>query len=254
MPRKSLTTLTGPVARETLPGMPDSGQSLAPLYESEHALDLLSRRKTELPGSIVDLEAKAQAARDVISSQREALEDAEKHRREQEGALQDSEAQRDKFKGQTALVKTNAEYTALLREIDQVTDGIGRIEEEILVAMERIDELSGALEVTVREQERLAAEFDEAAAKVRDELRQVEVDLEGRAKELEQHIGDLEPKVRHLFERARQAKGSGCAMISGRVCSACHRDIPFEDINKVLGGEVIPCQSCRRLLVVDPSA
>ncbi len=77
MPRKSLTTLTGPVARETLPGMRDPGQSLEPLYESEHALDLLSRRKIELPASIVDLEAKAQAARDVISSQREALEDAE---------------------------------------------------------------------------------------------------------------------------------------------------------------------------------
>ena len=224
---------------------------LRQLCECEQALDELSRRRTTLPGRITEVEGKAQAARDVISSQREALEEAEKQRRDREAALQDTEAQRDKFKGQTALVKTNEEYTALLREIDQATEGIGRIEEEILVAMEQIEEISGGLADTEREQERIAAEFDGQAKELQSELRQVESDLESRDKELGERTGELEAPVRHLFERARKAKGSGTTIVSGRVCTACHRDVPFEDINRVLGGEVVPCQSCRRLIVID---
>ena len=74
------------------------------------------------------------------------------------------------------------------------------------------------------------------------------------AKELDERVGGLEPSVRHQFERARKAKGTGTTIVSGRVCAACHRDVPFEDINRVLGGEILPCQSCRRLLVHDPNA
>ncbi len=234
--------------------MSDPAEALAKLYECEQSLEQLSRRQNELPGRIVGLEASAQAARDVITAQRDALEDTEKRRREQEAALQDTEAQRDKFKGQTALVKTNEEYTALLREIDHANDSISRIEEEILVAMEQIEELSAGLEVAMRDQERIASDFDDQAKQLQAELRQVESDLESRAKELDERVAELEPSVRHQFERARKAKGTGTTIVSGRVCAACHRDVPFEDINRVLGGDILPCQSCRRLLVLDPNA
>lgn len=229
-------------------------QALAPLHECEQALDALSRRRAELPGRIAEVEGKAQAARERIAAQREALEEAEKLRREREAALQDTEAKRDKFKGQTALVKTNEEYTALLREIDQAGENISQIEEEILVAMERIEEVTDGLAATEREQERIAQDFDRQAKQLQDELRQVESELESSAKQLDERVAELEPGVRHLFERARQAKGSGTASLKGQVCVACHRDVPFEDINRVIGGDVVPCQSCRRLLVVDPNA
>lgn len=233
--------------------MSEPSTALKALFECEHSLDGLTRRRAALPGRIAEVEARAQAARDVVAGQREALDEAEKQRRDREAALQDTEAQREKFKGQTALVKTNEEYSALLREIDQATEGIGRIEEEILLAMERIEEVSATLATTEREQEQVAAGLDGQAKELRDELQQVETELEVRAKELETCMGELEPGVRQLFERARQAKGTGTTSVQGRVCSACHRDVPFEDINRVLGGEIVPCQSCRRLLVVDPA-
>jgi predicted nucleic acid-binding Zn-ribbon protein len=228
--------------------------ALIQLHECEQVLDELSRRQAALPGRIAEAETAAQAARDVIASQREALEEAEKQRREREAALQDTEALREKFKGQTALVKTNEEYTALLREIDQATENIGRIEEEILVAMERIDEIGAGLEASEREQEAIAKDFDARAVQLQDELRQVEGELGTRTKELDERVAELDADVRHSFERARKAKGSGTATVTGRVCASCHRDVPFEDINRVIGGEIVPCQSCRRLLVVDPAA
>jgi predicted nucleic acid-binding Zn-ribbon protein len=233
--------------------MSDPAEALAKLCECEQSLEQLSRRQNDLPGRIAGFEANAQASRDVISAQRDALDDTEKRRREQEAALQDTEAQRDKFKGQTVLVKTNEEYTALLREIDRANDSISRIEEEILGAMEQVEELSASLEVTTREQERIAQDSDDQAKQLQAELRQVESDLEATAKELDERVGELESSVRHQFERARKAKGTGTAIVTGRVCDACHRDVPFEDINRVLGGAILPCQSCRRLLVLDPN-
>jgi len=225
--------------------------TLEALRTCEAEVEELERLTSQLPKDIEAALERAAAARVAIEAEEQKLEAAEQSRRTHEAEMQDCEAKREKYKGQTALVKTNEEYTALLREIDQATEGIGRIEEEILVAMEQIEEISGGLADTEREQERIAAEFDGQAKELQNELRQVESDLESRDKELGERTGELEAPVRHLFERARKAKGSGTTIVSGRVCTACHRDVPFEDINRVLGGEVVPCQSCRRLIVID---
>ncbi len=234
--------------------MPVSAEALSALHACEHALHQLARRQAKLPERIAGLEASAQAARDVIAKGREELEETERLRREKEAELQDCEAQRDKFRGQTANVKTNPEYTALLSEIDQVDARISRVEEEILTAMERIEELSAALETTEREQGKAAQDLDDRAKQVAEELKHVHVDAETRSAELDRRVEELDAQTRLLFDRARKAKGTGTTKLSGRVCASCHRDVPFDDINRVIGGQILPCQSCRRLLVVDPDA
>ncbi|MBW2280606.1 MAG: hypothetical protein JRG76_00030 [Deltaproteobacteria bacterium] len=234
--------------------MPEPNEALSVLHACEYSLDQLARRREELPGKVAGLEARAQGARDLIAQGREELEAGEKLRRDKEAELQDCEAQRSKFQGQTAQVKTNTEYTALLHEIDHAGERISSIEEEILVAMERIDDLSAALEIGEREQGKEAKDLDGQAKQLAEELKQVQVDAETRSAELGGLVEGLDAQTRLLFERVRKARGTGTTKVVGRVCASCHRDVPFEDINRVIGGEILPCQSCRRLLVIDPEA
>ncbi len=230
--------------------MSDPAEALAKLYECEQSLEQLSRRQNELPGRIVGIEVSAQAARDLITAHRDALEDTEKRRREQEAALQDTEAQRDKFKGQTALVKTNEEYTALLSEIDTVTNRISQLEEEILLAMEAVDEVSGGLSDFRSGKEHAEREQTSLADELKRRLAEAEAELEAHEKEREHLAGELPDPAGASYLRMRKTGRSGTTTYRDRTCIACHRDIPYETINRVIGGELHSCPHCQRILVV----
>ena len=144
------------------------------------------------------------------------MADAERRRRDLEAELQDREAQREKFQSQTALVKTNEEYSALLREIDQTSERIGQIEEEILETMDRTEQLQVEVAATVEREtaglRQLQKELDERRAR----LEQVETELVERGARTgdaarpgrPQGAQPLQPRVRPARQRGRPHPGS----------------------------------------------
>jgi predicted nucleic acid-binding Zn-ribbon protein len=234
--------------------MTDVSETLQSLHACEREIDELSRARDDLPGAIEQAEANAHAAREVITDAKEKLEAAERKRRDKEAELQDTEALREKFQGQTSVVKTNEEYSALLREIEGAEQKISQVEEEILLAMETIEEVTAMLAETELEQSRKAEQFDRQAAELRDQLVSVERDLESHEVERERLAAGLGAQVQHSYEKLRRAKGSGTASVEGQSCSACHRAVPWEVVNRVKAGEILPCETCRRLLVVPVDA
>jgi predicted nucleic acid-binding Zn-ribbon protein len=227
---------------------------LRSLYACEREIDELSRARADLPGAIEQAEANAQAARDVVTNAKEKLEAAERKRRDKEAELQDTEVLKAKFQGRTSVVKTNEEYSALLREIEGAERKISQLEEEILLLMETIEEVGAMLAEIEVEQNQAAEQFDEQAADLRQQLVAVERDLESRGAERERFAAGLGAGVQASYERLHRAKGSGTASVEGQSCSACHRAVPWEVVNRVKAGELLPCETCRRLLVVPDDA
>lgn len=229
--------------------MPDAS-FLLELHDCEQAFDGLARARQELPGVVDEFDSKAQAARDVVAQIAGELAAAESNRRSKEAELQDCETQRDRFQGQTVQVKTNTEYTALLHELEQVGAKISDVEEEILLAMETIDDCQVRLESTASEQKQIEAGFERQAAEARDRLTQVESELGDATSKLGKLTETLDAKTKNHFERTRKAKGSGTTRVADFACGSCHRAVPLEDINRVAGGEILTCGNCARLLVV----
>ncbi|HXZ85260.1 MAG TPA: hypothetical protein VEI82_07200, partial [Myxococcota bacterium] len=110
--------------------------SLDALAQRESVILELERSRAAIPVAIAKAEARAQAAGDAAAQKRAELDGFEKARRAREAEAQDVAAKRDKLHGQSAVVKTNKEYTALLGEIDAHQKRIAQIEDEILAAME----------------------------------------------------------------------------------------------------------------------
>ncbi len=214
------------------------------------ATQALTRSLSELPKSIAETEAKAQAARDVSQSERKRIEDAEKTGRAKEAELADCEAQRDKYQSQTAMVKTNEEYSALLGEIDGMRTRISQLEEEILLAMETVDQAGGRLKGFEREQRQVEQESVDRVARLREQMEDVRRQIELREQEREGLLAELGPEVKAGYERVRARKGTGTALVRKHTCVACHRQVPPETVNRVLAGEVHTCGSCQRILFV----
>ena len=203
----------------------------------QHTLDL-ARERAQIPDAIAKAGANAQAARDLIASERSALENAEHTRRSKEAEVADCEAKREKFQSQAPMVKTNAEYTALLHEIDGMTQRISQIEEEILLAMEEADRIGARIQDVEKEQTEAEQGFLREAKKLAARLEEVEKESELRQQEREELLSRLDPKARSHYQRIRAAPGTGVAWVQGGSCAACHRQVPPERINRVIGGEL----------------
>src|SRR5262245_49099994 len=141
--------------------------SLQALAEREGVILELERARLAIPQAIEKAEARSAGASAVAARVRGELEAAEKLRRTRESETQDVAAKRDKLHAQSAVVKTNKEYTALLHEIDAHQKRIAEIEDEILVAMEQIETLG----VEVRGAEASARALTQEVGKETDELR-----------------------------------------------------------------------------------
>ena len=230
--------------------MPELKITLESLYRSERELEELGREAAALPEAIAALNAKAEAARQAVESERQKLEEAEQRRRQFEAELADTEAKREKYEGQTALVKTNAEYTALLAEIETAKQRASALEEEILLAMEAVDEVSGRLDAFTKEKKQEEAAFVAEAEKLGARLVEVEAGREARESERQTLSGELPAEARSDYDLARRARGSGVAVVQQHVCSGCHRDVPYETVNRLQAGELLSCMSCQRVLVV----
>ncbi|MCE2390613.1 MAG: hypothetical protein J4G09_03940 [Proteobacteria bacterium] len=226
--------------------------NLALLASFEEEIASLRQECARLPGVVAGFEAQAQQARDRIAAAREELKSAEKEHRTREAQLQDYEQQKSHFQGQSALVKTNAEYTALLAEIDGMSTRIEETEDEILGLMERIELAHETLAVVESEQTALEAEANRQADEQRASLERATDLLQQRQSERDSLVLELDPLIQRAYARASSQGGMPVARIRAGSCSACHRSIPPEVENRVLAGDLHTCQNCFAILVVDP--
>jgi len=229
--------------------MEASKPGLLQLAETEAVVLELERERARLPQAIAAAEARAAAAREAASQGRTRLETAEKERRAHESEVQDLGVKRGKFQAQSAVVKTNKEYTTLLHEIETHSKRIAEIEDAILVAMETIEtatDESKRADATARQTDQ---EVSKETEELRAQLADVEKRLAVRVEERRVLLAGLGPRVEALYTRVMKTRGNGIARIEHDGCSACHRSLPPEVMNRVRAGEVHACASCHCILV-----
>ncbi len=229
--------------------MEASNPSLLQLAETEAAVLALDRERVRLPQAIAAAEARSTAAREIAAQVRARLETADKERRAHEAQVQDQTAKRSKFQAQSAVVKTNKEYTTLLHEIETHSARIAELEDAILLVMETIETASDELKQVDATARQTAQEVAKETEELRSQLTVVEKQLALRVDERNALLVALGPRVEALYSRVMKTRSNGIARIEHDGCSACHRTLPPEVMNRVGAGEVHACASCHCILV-----
>jgi uncharacterized protein len=207
------------------------------------------RKNTQAPKRLAEIEQDLQKAKDKAAKEKEIIEELDKERRRKEKEL-DTEKERIK-KVQVKLyeIKTNKEYQAVLKETEAAQAANDKTEEEIILLLERIEELRKDYEASV------------AYVKKRDK------EVEAERKELEKEIiavGSVVTRLRKerdalLSKVSREAKTrynmliekrSGLAVVNVKdgVCLGCYMNIPpqlFIEVSKNV--RLITCPSCNRI-------
>jgi predicted nucleic acid-binding Zn-ribbon protein len=224
------------------------------LASCEAELADLRQECRRLPLAIGELEAAIAAALARVEEARQALEAVERRRRAKEAEIADGEARRGKLLGQSALVKTNIEYTTLLREIDDTTAHISAAEEEVLLAMEEGDSLRALQQQVQREQSAIQADLQRRLAEQRALLEKTLARREFVERERDGIVPKLGAEIERTYRRVASRGGMPVAKLVAASCSACHRAVPPEIQNRIRKGELRTCENCLAILVPTPSA
>jgi uncharacterized protein len=220
-------------------------------------LQVLEDKRQELirgyaatPKRIAELEKEFEGFESAFLAKKAEFEHARKMRRALEQTISDFETKITRSKTRMNEVKTNKEYQAILKEIDDIKKEIGSKEDEALEYMEKIEVLGKQVKVEEKElsehKQRIEAEKKQLLAeseRVKGRLERLEAIA---AKVREQVEPVLLKRNDHLLQR--QA-GIAVAACDAGVCLVCHLNIPPQKFIELMKDETImQCPHCHRFL------
>ena len=153
------------------------------------------------------------------------------------------------------------QINATQREIASLKDQCDAVEEQAIIALERIDSLH-------EDRDRIASELHDSRATLQQALAQWaerQPKLQQRVAELvefrEQLQSELNGEQRRLYSTAlgRGTHGAstaaGITSIDGFICRTCHKRLPPMWVNESrIWARLHCCDGCKRILVFDPDA
>jgi uncharacterized protein len=212
-------------------------------------------RIADHPSLVQGLDTRLASATAALDAARAGVADNQADRRSVEKDLAVINGRLSKFKGQLMEVKTNKEYTAMLKEIEAAQTELGRLEDRLLERMLEADAL------TVRQKEAeagLAADKGVIAgerAQLEEETVRLQRELEEAVASRTRVVAELSAAVLSTYETVRSKRGAAVAEVRGGYCSACHVRLRPQVANELLRQEMLfQCESCQRFLVHRPAA
>ena len=153
------------------------------------------------------------------------------------------------FGGAVANAK---ELESIRREVDNLRKRKAEREDELLVVLERREEVERrAKEAEARAEDRRVAVATVAGDASR-ELAQIAADLTAKQADRDRLAAGFDPELLELYDDLRkQKKGVGVAALVDGVCQGCHEKLSAVELDRIKHTEDVPrCEYCRRILVL----
>jgi len=229
--------------------MTATSQSLRELHRIHRQLADLGERLDAGPRKIAasaamvtkQQTAETQAAEDLTSA-RVAVDQKQLELKSGESKIADL-----KVKLNTA--SNNREYQAFLEQIAAAEMANSVLEDEILEALEKIEQLQIGQGQAKESVEKAKTELARTEKMVTDETGQLESEVVRLEAELQGCEEQLPAEFRAEYDRVVRGKGEeAMAPIDGDNCGGCFQQVTPNMMNELSLGRVVMCRACGRLL------
>jgi predicted nucleic acid-binding Zn-ribbon protein len=152
-------------------------------------------------------------------------------------------------------IKNTKELQALQREIEQIRQSNGDLEEDLIRVFEEIDRIKGELKAKEEEAAMLQEEWQQRQEQMQSKISGID-QLVSEAHTLRKTIasqisGELISRYELIFARRG---GSAVVEVTGGICQGCYMNIPPQLWNEIIKSEKVNlCPSCQRILYYKPS-
>lgn len=234
--------------------MSDATQQLIDLQDTDRRIRKLLEIIDSVPQEKEKIKQELSGAEAGVAAAKEAHQAVELKVKSIEMEISTCRERMRHLQGQSAAVKKNEEYRALLSEIDGCKQQISDLEDQELVLWEEREGLSAGLteanELLKAAEKRIAAAMDDLDVRERNAGSQ----LEKLQQQREAQVGEIEPEVLAPYDRLveiarKRGQSRDCLVpLTGNSCGGCHMSITTQVQTHVRGGKVVPCEQCGALL------
>ncbi len=213
-----------------------------------------------IPQQLGEIDRRAEENKAGIETARQALEEAQKAKRERDQDLEDGGRKVEKLKARTSEIKTNKEYQALLKEIETAEQESKTVEDDILKLMERIDGAAGEIKAAEQRVAEESSALDGERARLEEERGRVAAELAAIEKERAELAARIDAAAMAEYDRlAGPRNGKVVVEARSESCSGCFMSIPPRTFVTVKKNEtIIACPNCARILyfkeMIEPKA
>lgn len=229
------------------------GETLAQLHRIHQQLSDLRTRLARGPARVSITRQKLAAIEANLTATKEAIQKTKMTADRKQLQLKESETKIEATQGKLNAAKSNEEYQILKDQIAAANMANSVLSDEILEALEKIDQLT-----LQAESEQLNVAAGEA------ELKKVQAAADVEREELEGYVAtaqaelaevekDLPADVRVDYQRLTKARGEDAlAMVEGEECGQCYVSMRPQAYQDLKMGRIVYCSSCGAMLYLKP--
>lgn len=210
----------------------------------------LQSRITGGPLKIKELEKKLQDMDEEYQAAEQQLEDLKLERRGVNEDIDAIESQIQKANTKLSNIKSNKEYKAALKEIDDLTREKSKLEDKAIEIMEQLDSLSEEFEAKKEEREKFVEEIKQEKEQILKEIGVWEKALRTLNKKRGEFCKNVRDDLLRKYDFIRERKaGLALSPVYNGVCQVCHMEIPPQRYNELIKGErLLDCPNCHRII------
>jgi hypothetical protein len=227
----------------------DGLDTLIELQKLDVTIATLDAQARAIPKAIEALEGHLNKARDAFDAAKGRSDHLLKERRAKERELEEAAENAKKKQARLFEIKTNEEYSAVLKEIEALRAKSSQLETDILERMEAADVMSK----TVADFE---TTFKAAQANLQKERQATEAQLADLQKQLaglqtarKAQASRLDPDLLRLYARLLKNRELAVVVVSDGSCAGCGMTLTPQTYNEVKRNDrMFTCPSCNRIL------
>jgi predicted nucleic acid-binding Zn-ribbon protein len=230
---------------------------LAELYQLQLKETNLARTRAELAGlnDGARVARRAHVARTTAEQAAQALREAEGQLKDRELALEGTETDRAAkvTRAFGGTVTDNKELAMLGRKLEELDRRKAKLEEEILVLYDGVDQLRQEEAAARQQASELAQRARRQRAEYQTRSQELQAAVEQLATEREALAAAIPASLLAQYEKQRDKnQGVGVAVITGGTCGFCRTRTPNELVVLARNGiQLVRCESCSSILVIE---
>jgi uncharacterized protein len=220
------------------------------LQHVDTEINTISSILDAIPSQLDGIDQQTKSTVEIIAQAKDKLAANQKKRRDMEGEVKEIKTYIAKFKRQLNDVKSNKEYTALLKEIAEAEHKTDKIEEDILNEMIGADDVEKEIKTAnvkkAEEEKRLQKEKEAILGKEKELDAQKAV----LAKERQDLLPQIPPDQLRLYLRiVSKLNGIALSAVTDDFCSLCQLRVRPQLVNELIEmKKIIMCEACGRIL------
>lgn len=223
---------------------------LIDLQDVDSAVLLIAEQIESLPVRLDHFKTPLKEAKEAFQKAQVKNEALIKKKKEKDLKLDEIQDTIDKMKSRSSEVKTNKEYDAHLKEIENFKKNRYQIEDEILALMEGIENFSSELKDEEIKIKKAEDEYKQQEKMIEEEQKTQHAEMEIQKAKRNDFVEKLEDRnYRKYMSLLERSGGVAVVETKNEICLGCNTNIPpqlYNDIKK--NDDIYTCYYCKRFL------